>query len=130
LKKQSIFDKIGGAFNIGSGIIGGIAGIASGGIGSILGAENAAKGITSGIQQIQQANNGINSLNASVADAQSGKGQILNTGSEYQRLNDLDNPFSIRVRENSLTDIQKEVIGYFFHLYGYSLPNYVDSPKN
>jgi len=46
----------------------------------------------SGLTSLINAKNAINTQTALLRDQQSGKNQIVNIGSEYDRLNYLDNP--------------------------------------
>jgi len=119
-RKDSIFSKISGSIGIGTSLLSAAAGAATGGIGAVLGL-GALGSLTSNIQQIANSNNQINSLSYSINDAISSGSNLVNTGNEFSRLSNLDNPFSIEVDYYQLPDQLLNLVITHFKKYGYKL---------
>lgn len=74
--------------------------------------------------------NAINTQAASIADAQSARGQTRDTGGDYERLRILANPFAVNVQVWETTGQHKRSIADYYHRYGYQTAGTLVNPQD
>lgn len=83
-----------------------------------------------GITQMMQAGNEIKMSAARIADSQSGQNQIVSTGSEIEKIENLDKSInSIRLQKYELPDALKKMVAMYFHRFGYSAGGLLKKPS-